>query len=118
MSEDEKAMQARLDALSTQLAANRGEDAGKAERDAAANASMGDAGRAMSLGFRAVTELCVGLLVGTAIGWQLDAWLGTKPLLMLIFLFLGMAAGVWNVMRIANSPNKKPNAAKDGGGGG
>ena len=112
---DEKAMKARLDALSAQLAAKRGEDAAKAAQDQSANASMGDAGRAMSLGFRAVTELIVGLGVGTAIGWYLDSLLGTKPFLMLVFLFLGMGAGVWNVIRIANTQGKRPAASKDTG---
>ena len=110
---DDASMRARSAALSAELAKKRGEAADKAAKDAAESQSMGDAGRAMSLGFRAVTELCVGLAVGTAIGWQLDAWLGTKPLLMLIFLFLGMGAGVWNVMRLANAPNKKPPVAND-----
>ena len=103
---DDKAIRQRLEALSQKLDAKRAQDAGEAAAAAAQNSSMGDAGRAMSLGFRAVTELLVGLLVGTAIGWQLDRWLGTAPFLMLIFLFLGMAAGVWNVIRIAKSPPK------------
>ena len=111
--DDAASMRARRDALSAQLAQKRGEAADKIAADAAQNQSMGDAGRAMSLGFRAVTELCVGLGVGTAIGWQLDSWLGTKPLLMLVFLFLGMGAGVWNVMRIANAPDKAPAANKN-----
>ena len=103
---DEKAMKHRLEILSAQLSTKRAGDAEEAARAASQNSSMGDAGRAMSLGFRAVTELLVGLGMGVGIGWLLDGWLGTKPFLMLIFLFLGMAAGVWNVIRIARQPAK------------
>lgn len=98
-------LHARLDTLKQQLAArstqSAADDAAKAQNDG----SMAQAGRAMSLGFRAITELMVGLGVGAAIGWGFDWLIGTKPLLMIIFLFLGMAAGVWNVMRLANSMN-------------
>jgi len=53
--------------------------------------------------FRLVTELVVGLVVGGTIGWYLDQWLGTTPLMLLIFFVLGVAAGVLNVMRAAQS---------------
>jgi ATP synthase protein I len=43
-------------------------------------------------------------LGGGIVGWLLDRWLGTKPWLMLVMLFLGFAAGVFNVMRISNQP--------------
>ncbi len=60
-------------------------------------------GVALSKAFRLVTELVVGLVVGGAIGWYLDQWLGTRPLMLLIFFILGVAAGVLNVMRAAQS---------------
>lgn len=41
---------------------------------------------------------------GFLIGFVLDRWLGTKPWLMLLMLFLGFAAGVFNVIRISNTP--------------
>ena len=45
---------------------------------------------------------------GFIIGFVLDRWLGTKPWLMLLMLFLGFAVGVWNVIRISsNSPGKR-----------
>jgi len=53
--------------------------------------------------FRLVSELVIGLVVGGAIGWYLDQWLGTTPLMLLIFFILGVAAGVLNVMRAAKS---------------
>lgn len=60
-------------------------------------------GVAMGKAFRLVTELVVGLVVGGAIGWYLDQWLGTTPLLLLVFFVLGVAAGVLNVVRTAQS---------------
>jgi ATP synthase protein I len=47
------------------------------------------------------TELVAGVLVGAAIGWLLDRWLGISPWGMIVFLLLGFAAGVLNVMRAA-----------------
>ena len=45
-------------------------------------------------------ELVSALLVGGAIGWGLDSWLGTKPILLGVFLLLGAAAGMLNVVRL------------------
>ena len=52
-------------------------------------------------GFRLSTELVAGVLVGAGIGWLLDRWLGTTPWGLMVFLLLGFAAGVLNVMRAA-----------------
>jgi ATP synthase protein I len=41
------------------------------------------------------------VLVGAFIGWALDRWLGTTPWGMFVFLMLGFAAGVINLMRAA-----------------
>src|ERR1700716_517821 len=54
---------------------------------------------AIARGFRLSTELVAGVLVGAAIGWLLDRWLGISPWGMIVFLLLGFAAGVLNVMR-------------------
>lgn len=51
--------------------------------------------------FRIGTELVSGLIVGVGIGWFLDNWLGTKPWMMVIFIFLGGGAGISNVYRAA-----------------
>ena len=53
----------------------------------------------MALAGRVTTELVAGVVVGTVIGWALDNWLGTTPTLMVMFFFLGSAAGMMNVWR-------------------
>jgi ATP synthase protein I len=60
-------------------------------------------GSAYSLGFRITTDLVVAVLAGLGIGWALDYWLGTKPWFLLIFIPLGIAAGILNVLRVAKS---------------
>jgi len=42
-------------------------------------------------------------LGGGIVGWLLDRWLGTRPWLMLVLLFLGFAVGIWNVIRISSN---------------
>ena len=51
--------------------------------------------------FRLGTELVAAVAVGTIIGFILDNWFGTKPLFILIFFFVGFAAGILNVVRTA-----------------
>jgi ATP synthase protein I len=55
----------------------------------------------LARGFRLSTELVAGVLAGAGIGWVLDRWLGISPWGMIVFLLLGFAAGVLNVMRAA-----------------
>jgi ATP synthase protein I len=40
-----------------------------------------------------------GVLVGAVIGWALDRLLGITPWGLIVFVLLGFAAGVLNVMR-------------------
>jgi ATP synthase protein I len=70
---------------------------------------------AIARGFRLSTELVAGVLVGAAIGWLIDRWLGISPWGMIVFLMLGFAAGVLNVMRaagVAPSKSSAPPSAK------
>ena len=53
----------------------------------------------MALAGRVTTELVTGIVVGTFVGWALDSWLGTTPILMVVFFFVGSAAGMMNVWR-------------------
>ena len=55
----------------------------------------------MAIGMRIAIELAAAIAVGTGMGILLDQWLGTLPLMMLIFFVLGTAAGFLNVVRAA-----------------
>lgn len=56
---------------------------------------------AMARGFRLSSELIAGVLVGAVIGWGLDRLLSISPWGLIVFVLLGFAAGVINVMRAA-----------------
>ena len=52
------------------------------------------------------TELVAAVAVGTIIGFILDDWFGTKPWLILIFFFVGVIAGITNVIKSAKKMQK------------
>ena len=56
--------------------------------------------------FRLGTELVAAVAVGTIIGFILDKTFGTKPWLILIFFFVGIFAGILNVIRSAKKMQK------------
>lgn len=56
---------------------------------------------AMSMGWRMIIELVLSVMVGAAMGWGLDSLLGTLPLMLIVFVLLGFAAGVRTMMRSA-----------------
>ena len=51
--------------------------------------------------FKLSTELVAAVLVGTIIGFILDNWFDTKPWLIIVFYFVGVVAGILNVIRSA-----------------
>ena len=53
------------------------------------------------------TELVAAVVVGTTIGFLLDSWFDTKPMLTICFFFMGVAAGMLNVFRSAKKMHKK-----------
>ena len=64
-------------------------------------------GSFMGSAFKLGTELISAVAVGTIIGFILDSWFDTKPWLIIIFFFLGAAAGMLNVIRTANRMQKE-----------
>ena len=64
-------------------------------------------GSFMGNAFKLGTELVAAVAVGTIIGFILDSWFDTKPWLIIIFFFLGAAAGMLNVIRAANRMQKE-----------
>ena len=94
-SAEEAALSARLRRLGERL-----DQKGTSRKDEAGSGPRTDPS-ALARGFRLSTELVAGVLVGAFIGWALDKWLGISPWGMIVFLLLGFAAGVINVMRAA-----------------
>ncbi|PVB63040.1 AtpZ/AtpI family protein [Labrenzia sp. 011] len=88
---------------------NRKLDDLKAVEEKTARKSQGSSsgyGQAMKLS----SEFIAGVLVGVGIGWVVDQWLGTSPFGLIVFLLLGFAAGVLNVLRsagVAEQPGVK-----------
>ncbi len=60
----------------------------------------------LGIAFKMSTELVSAVAVGTIIGFILDNWFGTKPWLILIFFFVGVAAGIMNVVKSAKKMQK------------
>ncbi|WP_333794206.1 AtpZ/AtpI family protein [Hyphomicrobium sp.] len=58
-------------------------------------------GAAMGQAMKIAVELVVGIAVGGFIGKVLDDQFGTAPWLMIVFLMLGFAAGLLNIVRTA-----------------
>ena len=56
--------------------------------------------------FKLSTELVAAVFVGTIIGFILDKTFGTKPWLIIIFFFIGVIAGIINVIKSAKNMQK------------
>ena len=61
----------------------------------------------IGVAFKMSTELVSAVAVGTIIGFILDSWFGTKPWLIIVFFFIGSAAGILNVIKAAKRMQKE-----------
>jgi len=52
------------------------------------------------------TELVAAVVVGTTLGFILDNWFDTRPWLTIIFFFMGVTAGILNVIKSAKNMHK------------
>ena len=74
-------------------------------------------GSGLGFGLRIAVDLLAGLAIGVGLGLVLDNWLNTTPLMLVVFFFLGAAAGMLNVYRVATGRGlaigygKPPNGA-------
>lgn len=96
-STDEAALSARLRRLGERLdriGAGRSKDPGAAPAPRADTSGF-------ARGFRLSTEFMAGVLIGALVGWLVDRWLHISPWGMIVFLLLGFAAGVLNLIRAA-----------------
>jgi ATP synthase protein I len=59
--------------------------------------------RQMGIAYRVLVEMIAGVGVGAMIGWWLDEWFGTRPILLLTMLVVGFAAAMRNVLRVVRA---------------
>jgi ATP synthase protein I len=97
---DNAALRARLDRLAGDL---KGRATPQAAPSKGAQPRTDNMGSAMAMGLRAGSEFVAAIIIGAGIGWVLDRALGTNPAFLIVFFMIGVAAGVWNVIR-ATSP--------------
>ncbi len=64
-------------------------------------------GNAMGVAFSISAQLVVAIGLGTWLGWQMDAWFGTKPLFLIVMMLLFAAAGFLNVFRGADRAHRQ-----------
>lgn len=62
-----------------------------------------------SMALRMGSEMAAGVMVGAAFGFFVDKSLGTMPLFLVIFLFIGSAAGVRMMMQSSARFNQQNN---------
>ena len=61
----------------------------------------------LGVAFKMSTELVAAVLIGAFIGFILDSWFDTKPILIIIFFLMGVAAGITNVFRSAKNMQRR-----------
>jgi ATP synthase protein I len=120
--DDDERLRSGLDRLKGSLSKARESQQPKAApRPQTSGAAKGDSG--MSLGMRAGSEFVSSVVIGAALGWGVDRLIGTRPFFLIAFFFLGVAAGVWDVIRLTSpkgggsgldSPLSHTNAADKG----
>ena len=99
--EESARLKERLGELERKLAAQDG------GRQSMTEEERGRRSSALGKAFRLSTELVAGVFVGGFFGWLLDRWLKTLPLFLVVFLLLGIAAGLLNAVREARRMGEK-----------
>ena len=96
----------RLDALEERLRAARPAPQGPRAEEHFSQANVA---------WRMVIELVAGLVLGFGMGYGIDWLLGTTPIFLVIFIFLGLAAGIKTMLRSAREVQRKQEAAAQAG---
>jgi len=91
----------KLKEISTRLEIAKKKNKNNEQKNDGSNAAS--FGKAMKIS----TELVASVGVGTTIGFILDDWFDTKPLLIISFFFIGTVAGILNVFKSAKRMHKK-----------
>ena len=89
-----------LKEISTRLEIAKKKISNNQKKDNGSNAAS--FGKALKIS----TELVAAVAVGSILGFILDNWFDTKPLLTIIFFIMGVAAGIINVIKTAKKMQK------------
>jgi ATP synthase protein I len=93
-----------LDQFDAKLKAARDRIEGRGDQGSK-NGSYNDS--LAGVGYRMSIELVVGICAGLGLGWLIDKQMGTKPWFMIAFMFLGLVAGVFNVVRLSKDVQRR-----------
>jgi len=96
---DDSSLDERLQRLKSKL--DSSDLVKKPDKDAGNHAKTGNNAAGIGQAFRLSSEFIAGVVVGAGIGYLVDTFFGTSPWGMIVFLLLGFAAAVLNVMRAA-----------------
>jgi len=102
-----------LEALDARLRERRARQEGSADRASSLYRPAGIPGSAWGLAWRLAIEMVAAMVFGLGAGWLLDDAFGTKPVLLLVMAFLGIATGIWNVLRVTRRYQALQDAAED-----
>ena len=105
---DDDALRARLDKLAGALKDRAQAKTPQPAPSPDGKSRDGGMGSAMSLGLQAGSEFVCAVVLGAAIGWGADRLLHTSPAFLIVFFLLGVAAGIWNVIRLTSPPRGSP----------
>lgn len=83
----------------------------KADQQSASD--EGSRGRGLAMAMRMGSEFVVAVLIGGAIGWYLDKWMGTTPLMLFLFVMFGFAAGTRNIIRAGRELEERHKKQQD-----
>ncbi len=97
----DKSIEHQLDALDGKISTAK-EKHNPQQKQGALSESAG-----IGMGFRMAVEMMAAVVVGVFLGHQLDKWLGTSPLFLLLLFFLGIVTGFWNVIKTAQKFEKR-----------
>ncbi|MBP0617226.1 AtpZ/AtpI family protein [Jiella sp. KSK16Y-1] len=115
---DTDAWDARREKLGAKLAEHRARNASQAQKERSPGTTQG-----IAEGLKLASEFVAGIIVGAAIGYGIDQLAGTMPFGLIVFLMIGFAAGVKNVLSsvspkpspLAKAPPVTKDASRDNG---
>ncbi|MCH9852155.1 MAG: AtpZ/AtpI family protein [Alphaproteobacteria bacterium] len=91
----DKGITNQLDALDTKISTAKEKHNPKPKQGALSDSA------GIGMGFRMAVEMMAAVFVGVFLGYQLDKWLDSSPLFLLLLFFLGIVTGFWNIIKTA-----------------